>query len=166
MRARTRGRPRCELSGRGPCLSTDRRAAHLCSYLDLPFGAVPIRLVRPTPSDSSPSDPSFLLNERRLISVQVGALNIGLSRQNGNILPERLLFDPRSQAFGGVVPRHLERQPLTRKAPSTATIWKPRRLDHSSSRPVGPSENIAFRTPAPCRRGAVRNRNRSRRHSG
>lgn len=86
----------------------------------------------------SPSDPSFLLNERRFLSVQVGALNIDLSRQNANVLPERLLFDPRSQAFDGVVPRHLERQPLTRKAPSTATIWKPWRLDQLPQQPCWP----------------------------
>lgn len=36
-----------------------------------------------------------LLNERYLSSVEVSALNAGLSRQNADVLPERLLFDHR-----------------------------------------------------------------------
>src|SRR5262252_3128130 len=57
-----------------------------------------------------------LLNEGYLCSVEVGALNVGLSCQNADVLPERLLFDHGSEALGDFVPHHVEWQPLSRNA--------------------------------------------------
>src|SRR5690348_4285355 len=56
------------------------------------------------------------LNERYRRSVEVGTLNIGLSCQNADVLPQRLLFDHGAEAFGDVVPHHVEWQPLSRNA--------------------------------------------------
>jgi hypothetical protein len=58
----------------------------------------------------------ILLNERYLRPVEVGALNVGLSRKNADVLPERLLFDHSSEAFSDFVPHHIEWQPLARNA--------------------------------------------------
>src|SRR5215472_10960438 len=58
----------------------------------------------------------FLLDERYLCSVEVDALNVGLSRQNADVLPERLLFDHDTEAFADIVPHQVEWQPPSQNA--------------------------------------------------
>ncbi len=54
------------------------------------------------------------MDEGYFCSVEVGPLNVRLPRQNTDVLPERLLFDHGSEAFGDIVLHHVEWQTLSR----------------------------------------------------
>jgi hypothetical protein len=66
-----------------------------------------------------------LLEERHRCFIEVGPPNVGLSSQNADILPERLLFDRRPQPPGDFVARNVERQSRSRDALVDCDIWKP-----------------------------------------
>jgi hypothetical protein len=48
------------------------------------------------------------LDERNRRCIEIGPLNIGLSRENADVLPQRLFFDHSAQALGNIVAHDVE----------------------------------------------------------